>query len=112
MAIIDVQVQSYYVWLSRKLSTRPEEDVARVRCRGGDGHNVFITFIAATGTLPANEYDAVNKYAKIYRPSSEYAWYLDLLRNEQPVTARIYTPPHDPANHYIYAGPEPVGEGE
>ena len=59
--------------------------------------------------MPPNTYDKPTK-GWLYRPSSEYAWYLDLLRNEEPVWAHIEE--SSPYDHCLTSEQETVGEGE
>jgi hypothetical protein len=62
------------------------------------------------------EPDQVPKYysqvkgGAIYVPIAEMQNYLDMLRNEGPVYATVYT--NSPYEHYLATSKEPVGEGE
>jgi hypothetical protein len=42
-------------------------------------------------------------------PAEQYPWYIDLLRNEKPVWARVFD---EPALNALTTLTEPVGEGE
>jgi len=42
-------------------------------------------------------------------PAEQYPWYIDLLRNEKPVRARVFD---EPALNSLTTINEPVGEGE
>ena len=65
-----------------------------------------------SGPLPANIYneEGSRPYARMHRPVTEYAWYLDLLRNEGPIFFLLDT--DYPTLHILRTTREPVGEGE
>jgi hypothetical protein len=46
----------------------------------------------------------------IFYKASSYAWFIDLLRNEEPVYLEFS--PAEPQLTRLRSGPEPVGEGE
>lgn len=84
---------------------------AVIRCIGkyeGVELRLHVVFIPPGESMPDNEYDKRNGW--LYRPSSDYAWYLDLLRNEEPIRARINEA--RPFSHWLGTRRELVGEGE
>ena len=65
-----------------------------------------IGFITEGMPLPPN---VTYPFNTAFRPISEYAYYLDILRNEKPVYIVIEK---DPSLHAIKTHNEPIGEGE
>ena len=105
------EVQSYHASLG-KLKILADntvvEVVATIRCStGGRGPLLDIAFIPDGNPLPANVSQPFNTS---FRPLSEYVYYLDMLRNEKPVSIR--SEPNDLSRHGLEVGSEPVGEGE
>ncbi|MEP7272791.1 MAG: hypothetical protein ABI882_14915 [Acidobacteriota bacterium] len=71
----------------------------------------FTVYFLTEGTsLPPSSYNASNKMGASYRPISQMALYLDLLRNEKPVFAEMSDA--NPNLNALRTWPEPVGEGE
>lgn len=111
----DFPVSAYSVTLGRLPMVGMSADpatwcVAGIRCRQAtSGAFLDIGFIPAGIPLPANT--SAGNWHISYRPVSELASYLDLLRNEGPILMAL--DPAKPERHSIHtASFEPVGEGE
>lgn len=85
-----------------------------IKCYGEQpDHTFMIQFVDDITTAPQNtgliSGDKVS--GSIYVPERQYAWYLDLLRNEGPIFAVVDDQNPRYANK-IRTGAEPVGEGQ
>jgi hypothetical protein len=85
------------------IGPNPNDDLVRF---------VNINFMAEDEPLPPNSTRQVGAQyiVSIYYPASCYAWFIDLLRNEETTYAEFST--DDPKYNRITAGYEPIGEGE
>lgn len=68
----------------------------------------FILFFR-DGALPANTYNESIKTGVGYQPIDRFSDYVDLVRNEKPVTVTFNT---TGKNYVVYTSAEEVGEGE
>lgn len=113
MAFTLFEVKGYLVSLKRK-GTHGE--LASIDCWGaGEPHQILhIYFMPGDVALPPNTSrieGAEIAEGVLYQPADRYAWYLDLLRNEAPIQARVDT--DDPNRNCIMThGLEPVGNGD
>jgi hypothetical protein len=107
MSMPSFEVTSYKVQLSRKIGVGL---AAQIQCMGDDNQSLFISFMPSDEALPNNFSDVELKTGAIFRPSSEYAWYLDLLRNEGPIYAHLI--PEDPDGNSLSTWFEPIGTGD
>jgi hypothetical protein len=73
---------------------------------------IRISFWPAGVELPANVsvINGSKVKAEMNAPAEQYAWYLDLLRNEAPIFAVVTD--IDPKQNTLSTTSEPVGEGE
>lgn len=76
----------------------------------GSGYLMILYFVDDVDSAPDNLYYAPRKAGFMLLPVTQYNWYVDILRNESPVFAQIYT--HAPNANRLYTGSEPTGEGE
>jgi hypothetical protein len=101
-------VMSYSVSLTRELGWNINGTgvihSASIRVQGQAAEEFLII-----GFLPDDEAIPADADGFIFRPQHEYLWYIDLLRNERPITAIRH---ENPAFNEIYTGPEPPGESE
>ncbi len=109
-------IDSYSVSLG-KLGYRTSDNVvidigAGIRCRNKTTKGAFldIVFVPEGIPLPPNESSNTYLFNTIYRPQLEYIYYLDILRNENPVFMDIDK--DNPDRHKIHTGHEEVGDGE
>lgn len=91
---VSFKVSSYLISLHSELGYsqggRTITDVAQLTLSGKADLKVAVTFIEDdTIPSPSNFYDPQLKTAFLYRRHGEYLWYIDLLRNENPVTAEV-----------------------
>jgi hypothetical protein len=82
---------------------------AAIGCNGGD-HLFFLSFLAPGSSVPEPSYDTAAKLAVNFLSFGDIAPYVDLLRNEKPLT--VYLDSENPWRNSILSGLEPVGEGE
>ncbi len=76
-----------------------------------DDQKLYILFRDPTESLPGNTYDAASKIGVAYQPFSLYQHYLDLVRNEKPISV-TFRPEDAPPTFVVYCAAEPPGEGE
>jgi hypothetical protein len=108
MATRSFEVVSYSVGLTKELAWNVDGvgviHSASIRVQGEAPENFLII-----GFQPEDESRPADADGFIFRPQHEYLWYIDLLRNERPITAVRH---ENPAFNEIYTGPEPPGESE
>ncbi len=122
MASITFQITSYQVYLGSKLlmgyaaGTQPAPVQAYIRCIGKQSEQFDLFFINKDRNVNdtdsdqyPNQSNITNKTAKMFVPSTQYTWYIDLLRNEDRVWATIDG--SLPKNNRIWCA-EAVGEGD
>jgi hypothetical protein len=103
------EVKNYSIHLTRNMEQSPGCN-AVIQCKGPDGEKYSVLFYMTGDHLPNNFTDFDKGTAGIsHRPSAEYIWYIDLLRNEHPVWATLDD--RNPDQNRIWCS-EPVGEGE
>ena len=69
-----------------------------------------IYFVPEGATLPPPTYSPASKSGSFYRPISQMALYMDLLRNEKPIFASMDN--QNPDGNALRTFPEAIGEGE
>lgn len=109
MAEKSFEIKSYGVYLGSRGT-----GYNNIMCWGAEpDHNFTIFFVSDISSAPHNKgFIEPNKVVgHIYVPERQYAWYLDLLRNEGPVYAVVNDERPDFENR-LRTGAEPVGEGE
>ena len=82
---------------------------ATIVCRG-EGWNVILRFFTPESPLLDNEVQSSLKRIYVNIPSERFPYYMDLLRNEKPISFSIF--PDQPNVASLYTGAEPVGEEE
>jgi hypothetical protein len=107
------RVLSYKVALSRQREGEsgsvPFKFYAHIEIIGG-GYSYGIYFLRPDSSIPDNSYNPEYKRGTAYLPSDQFAWYIDLLRNEKPLY--VYLNSDKPYWNHLYTGPEPIGEEE
>jgi hypothetical protein len=92
--------------------------IATIQCTGENEKYLTLLFLSSDRTGDSNdsrkhmntaEITASKVVARMYIPAQQYTWYVDLLRNEDPVYATLY--PRSPQMNRIWCG-EQVGDGE
>ena len=118
MASMSFQVDTYeysvftqadhgLVWDGQHLKVR-----GLIVCNGG-GYRTVIYALANDSYMPENRYQESTKRVFIFGRDQQFEWYLDMLRNEQPVYCRARTdPPHLVGWFSLSTSAEPVGEEE
>ncbi len=112
MAYRKFEVVTYGVVLWRRAGGGEVGSGRIVADGAGPGVNsMIIWFYPDDHARPANEsiLESNRTIAKMYLPASQYLWYIDLLRNEKPITAYVYD---NPNMNRLAAGSEPTGEEE
>lgn len=114
MATIRFEVTNYTVSLHRavamSLDGRAVVFVALIVCKGSGQDEMIVLFQPEGEPLESNYYDAARRRGYHIRPSSELPWYVDLLRNEEPVFVTMDDV--RPVFMFLSVRDEPVGEGE
>lgn len=111
MATTTFEVTTYDVELARRADLGVDcRAYAIITCHGSEGKTLILYFVYPDSLMPENHYDPSEGVGSSYLPAEQYAWYLDLLRNEKPIFARMHS--EKPYWNKIFTGAEPVGEGE
>ena len=106
------QVKKYRVTLGDHVTTWGGRDV---RARGvvacfGDHLRLVFFFLPDGETSPTAVWSEDGRMACSFLPFSALPAFVDLLRNEKPITGNIDT--ESPGESFINTGDEPVGEEE
>ena len=122
MASKTFRVQRYQVFLGSKLliavAGMEAPAQALIHCTGDKHESFDIIFLgagpgggeASSGAWPnQSELTDARTLGRMFAPSAQYMWYLDLLRNETPVYADVDST--NPNLNRLWCN-EPVGEGE
>ena len=113
MARYNLVVQNYKIQVGRRWDatwTQPVFGPAYIHCTLADGWSLTIYFLAKESPQVANQFNVSIKRATIFAQPEQYQMYVDLLRNEKPVSAFLDT--DRPEWNNLSCGAEPVGEGE
>lgn len=76
-----------------------------------DDHKLYLDFRDPSEALSPNTYNATTKVGIASLSFSLYQCYLDLVRNEKPISV-TFRPEDTPPNFVVYCASEPPGEGE
>ncbi len=110
MAVKTFEISSYRVGLSQERSGRGGIKYSAWIVCEGDGHVYVIYFLRPDSRKWDDRYWPDRKVAMSFLPEEQYPWYIDLLRNEKPIFARLDSDPK--GANYVYSGSEPTGEEE
>ncbi len=111
MATTTFEISSYDVEMARQLELGATYKFsAIITCHGADEKKLILYFMHEDSPVPENDYDPARGIGRSYLPAEQYGWYLDILRNEKPVFARMHS--EKPQWNMVFTGAEPVGEGE
>lgn len=107
-----IEINKYFIRLWRERSYRVKH-YAIIWCYGNEKYtneswSVGIVFVAPGNSLPADLVSNKMNRATIFIPSDRFQWYLDILRNEKPITIQIV----GSSDNSLYTGKEPIGEEE
>jgi len=83
---------------------------ATIVCTGVEGDRLAIYFLRPDSAPAKNVYTPSAKWATSFVPAEQYPWYVDILRNENPVYA--YVDSDNPNVNALKTNLEAVGEGE
>ncbi len=70
-----------------------------------------LIFPDPSGTLSPNTFSAATKIGVAYQPIAQFEHYLDLIRNEKPISV-TFRPEDSPPTFVVYCAGETPGEGE
>lgn len=76
-----------------------------------DRAKLYLIFNDPADPVPANTYNSSLKIGVGCQPFTSYAQFLDLVRNEGPISV-TFRPEDSPPTFVVYAGTETPGEGE
>lgn len=82
----------------------------RINLSCGD-HKLYLLFVDPADPLSPNSFIAASKVGLAYQRFSQYAHFLDLLRNEKPISV-TFRPEDAPPTFVVYCSAETPGEGE
>lgn len=86
----------------------PDKGTARININCDDGFKLFIIF--QNPPLPPAEFNTGTKIGVAFVDIAQYPYYLDLVRNEKPISV-TFNPDFTPPIFTVHAS-EMVGEGE
>jgi hypothetical protein len=113
MTALSFEVITYDIRLARRRDKHVPGNLVRynasITCHGS-AYTLTIYFLDEQSFVPNNAFDPGQKRGTSYLPTSQYQWYVDLLRNEKPVYCFLDS--SYPLQNGIYTGAEPVGENE
>ncbi|MGH7460119.1 MAG: hypothetical protein ACREMA_03705, partial [Longimicrobiales bacterium] len=107
MPYLQFKVQSYSVLLGGDFFDSGADAV--IVCRGVGGQTLIVLFHPPGKSLPSNYSSASLEFGLLHVSVEKYPWYVDLLRNEKPITASVNS---SASENSVFSGEEPVGEGE
>jgi hypothetical protein len=76
-----------------------------------DDHKLYLLFRSDETELPNNSFNASSKTGVAYENLSRFPYYLDLIRNEKPISV-TFNPDATPPAYVVYCASEPPGDGE
>lgn len=76
-----------------------------------DDHKLYLIFIDPVDVLPANSFNSTSKTGVAYQHFSQYPHFLDLVRNEKPISV-TFRPDDTPPTFVVYCAGETPGQGE
>jgi hypothetical protein len=82
--------------------------IARINCHAVQNYRLYIMFKPDGHPLPQNVYDSKKGEGYAYDHASSYPAYIDLLRNEKPISVAF----NENGSFALFAAREEVGEGE
>jgi hypothetical protein len=82
----------------------------RINLYCGD-HKLYLIFVDPSDPISPNSFNSATKIGVASQPFSQYAHYLDLIRNEKPIWV-TFRPEDSPPNYVVYCSNETPGEGE
>jgi hypothetical protein len=113
MAIKQFLIENYEIKLGHALTATWSGTQIKARgivaCYGGD-HRFIAYFLTDDSPVPGPVYVVPNKVGAIFLPFRDMGPFVDMLRNEKPVTA--YLNSDKPQWNQLFTGKEPVGEAE
>ena len=98
-----VRTYSAFLYPNKKQTAR-----INLRC---DTAKLYLLFSDPAEPVPGNSYSSATKTGVGHQPFSSYPHYLDLVRNEGPISI-TFRPEDSPPVFVVYAGAETPGEGE
>ena len=113
MPVNTFPIDNYKVILAREVRIHGDLHAqAAVKCYHVDPNlgRLEIYFLPTGISLPPNQANADATRGTIFAPLEHFPWYIDLLRNEAPIYARISS--SQPFTNTLETGFEPAGEGE
>jgi hypothetical protein len=111
MATATFEISTYDIELGRQLELEADSRFyAIITCHGAGGEQLVLHFLRPDSPVPENCYDPSTGMGSSYLPADQLSWYVDILRNEGPVFARMDS--ERPLWNKLFTGAEPVGEGE
>lgn len=112
MAKVVFTLAKYYVVLSRDLEMDGFKFSAMIVCKSSNAEYTLINYFVSPDSpfVPVNKYDPATKTGRAYLPAERYSWYIDLLRNEEPINVTVDK--DHPEWNGISTGLEPPGEEE
>jgi len=104
-------ITSYQVYLSSHIHNH--EWQANIILRDNNMAVIDLRFVADPGSWVSKGKINATGVSIIYAGMDRYSWFLDVLRNETPLVAVLYSPIGTvPPRLLLQTGPEPSGESE
>lgn len=120
-ANIHFKIRDYRVYLGRNIKAELPEFAskrktvrfyAQIICTSEEKPHYYYSlyFLRPDSQEISNYFYPEQRVGASFLPSEQYSWYLDLLRNEEPVYGHLNSV--RPSENGISTSQEPVGEGE
>jgi len=104
-------ITSYQVILSSHVHNH--EWLASIILRQNTMAVIDLRFVVDPASLASKSKINATGLSIIYLGIDRYTWFVDILRNELPLTAVLYSPIGNmPTRLLLHTGPEPTGENE
>ena len=87
-----------------------DKQSGRINLYCGD-NKLYLIFVDPADPMSSNSYSETSKVGVAYQRFSQYEHYLDLVRNEKPISV-TFRPEDSPPNFVVYCASEPPGDGE
>ena len=110
MTIETFEIASYRVSLVQNARTAGSVHFSALIACQGEGVTLYLYFLRPESRVWEDQFWPDRRMGKSFLPEEQYPWYIDLLRNEKPLFARLDSDPK--GANYIYSGHEMTGEEE
>lgn len=109
MSPVTIKINTYEVRFYGDTDGGSSSFFAHIICRSAEWQ-LILRFLTPGSEVPDNLFQPSLKRIYVFIPGERLPYYVDLLRNEKPISFQINT--DNPNLRIFYTGEEPVGEEE